>query len=231
MLDRESANSSSGACAKSGIVMKLQTAIIVLAAGRGSRFAGPQHKLVQALGSRTVLGQTIAQAIASGLPVVVVTTDILAAEAGRWVARRDLVIVPAAGSASGGPLGMGFSIAAGVSARPQAQGWLVLPGDMPMVRPSTLVAVAQGLIQSPVVYAQHLGRRGHPVGFGAELYSELTQLDGDAGARRISARYPSVGLELGDPGVLIDVDTEADLATVRGLAGPPLTPASAGQGN
>lgn len=212
------------------IVMKMQTAIIVLAAGRGSRFVGPQHKLVQALGARSVLGQTITHAIETGMPVVVVTTDNLAAEAARWVARRDLVIVPAAGSAAGGPLGMGFSIAAGVAARPQAQGWLVLPGDMPLVKPSTLLAVAQGLTQSPIVHAQHLGRRGHPVGFGAELYSELVQLVGDAGARRISARYPSVGLELGDPGVLIDVDTEADLAAVRRLADPPLAPASATRG-
>lgn len=218
-------------CAETDIVMKLQTVIVVLAAGRGSRFAGPQHKLGQALGSRTVLGQTLTQAIASGMPVVVVTTDSLAGEAARWVAQRDLVIVPAAGSTAGGPLGMGYSIAAGVAARPQAQGWLVLPGDMPLVRPSTLVAVAQGLAQSPIVFAQHLGRRGHPVGFGAELYPELVQLDGDAGARRVSARYPSVGLELGDPGVLIDVDTESDLATVRRLAGPSLSPASAARGD
>ncbi len=195
--------------------MKTQTVVVVLAAGRGSRFAGPLHKLVQPLGAASVLGQTISHAIESRLPVIVVTTERLAAEAARWVARRDLVVLPEVGSAGGGPLGMGYSIAAGVAARPQAAGWLVLPGDMPLVRPATLVAVAAGLAQSPVVYAQHGGRRGHPVGFAAELYSELVQLKGDEGARRVTARYPSVGLELGDPGVLVDVDTEADLAALR----------------
>ena len=199
--------------------MKTQTAIIVLAAGRGSRFKGQVHKLAQSLGAKSVLGQTITHAIESGLPVVVVTTDKLAAEAARWVARRDLVVLPEAGSSGKGLLGMGYSIAAGVAARPHAQGWLVLPGDMPLVLPATLRAVAQGLAQSPVVYAQHQGRRGHPVGFAAELYSELMQLQGDEGARRLTARYPSVGLELADPGVLVDVDTEADLAAVqRGTA-------------
>jgi molybdenum cofactor cytidylyltransferase len=196
--------------------MRSQTTIIVLAAGRGSRFKGPVHKLAQPLGAASVLGQTIRHAIESHLPVVVVTTDKLAAEAARWVARSELVVLPEAGGGGNGLLGMGYSIAAGVTARPHAQGWLVLPGDMPLVRPASLTAVAQGLAQSPVVYAQHLGRRGHPVGFAAELYSELVQLQGDEGARRLSARYPSVGLELGDPGVLLVVDTEADLASMLG---------------
>ena len=195
--------------------METKAVVIVLAAGLGSRFGGPLHKLAQPLGSASVLGQTIAHAIESRLPVIVVTTDKLVAEAARWVARRDLVVLPEVGSAGGGSLGMGYSIAAGVAARPQAAGWLVLPGDMPLVLPSTLVAVAAALPQQPVVYAQYLGRRGHPVGISAELYSELVQLRGDEGARRVSARYPSIGLELGDPGVLFDIDTAADLAALR----------------
>ena len=195
--------------------METKAVVIVLAAGLGSRFGGPLHKLAQPLGSASVLGQTIAHAIESRLPVIVVTTDKLVAEAARWVARRDLVVLPEVGSAGGGSLGMGYSIAAGVAARPQAAGWLVLPGDMPLVLPSTLVAVAAALPQQPVVYAQYLGRRGHPVGCSAELYSELVQLRGDEGARRVSARYPSIGLELGDPGVLFDIDTAADLAALR----------------
>ena len=198
--------------------MKPQPVIIVLAAGRGSRFAGPDHKLVQALGEASVLGQTIGHAIASRLPVVVVTTAPLAAEAARWVARRDVVVLPEVGSPGGGPLGMGFSIAAGVAARSDGGGWLVLPGDMPLVQPSTIQQVAQALGQHAVVFAQHRGRRGHPVGFGAELFSELVQLTGDEGARRLVARYPAHGLELEDPGVLVDLDTLDDLAAIRARA-------------
>ena len=209
--------------------MKSLPTVIVLAAGRGSRFAGPQHKLAQDLGAASVLGQTIGRAIESRLPVVVVTTQPLVAEATRWVARRDVVVLPEVGSPGAGPLGMGFSIAAGVSARPQANGWLVLPGDMPLVAPATLVAVARALAQNAVVYAQYRGRRGHPVGFSSELFSELVQLTGDEGARRVIARFPSVGLEVDDSGVLVDVDTEADLAVVRqGLPQaslPPVAPA------
>ena len=204
--------------------MKNQPAIVVLAAGLGSRFTGPSHKLSQALGAGSVLGQTLVHAIESRLPVTVVTTDGLAAEAARWVARRDIVVLPDVGSPGAGALGMGYSIAAGVSARPQAGGWLVLPGDMPMVKASTLVQVAAGLAHHAVVYAQYRGRRGHPVAFGAELFSDLVQLSGDEGARRVMARYPSVGVEVDDPGVLMDVYTEADLAALRASTGPVVTP-------
>ena len=115
---------------------------------------------------------------------------------------------------------MGHSIAAGVAERSGATGWLVLPGDMPLVRPASLLAVAGALEQFPVAYAQHRGRRGHPVGFAAELYSELILLRGDEGARRIVARYPAQGVELDDPGVLLDVDTEADLEALRRAVAP-----------
>lgn len=203
--------------------MKAQPVVVVLAAGRGSRFGGQRHKLEQPLGGNSVLAATLRHAVASGLPVLAVTTRALEPQAARVVATRDVVIVPEADSAPG--LGMGYSIAAGVAASPDASGWLVLPADMPLVQPQTLVAVAEALHDHPVAYAQHRGRRGHPVGFAAELYSELVTLSGDEGARRLVARYPAHGVEVGDAGVLVDVDTEQDLAALRAAAEPvPLRP-------
>lgn len=197
--------------------MSSRPAVIVLAAGQGSRFEGTQHKLLQSLGGSTVLGTTLRQVIASHLKIVVVTTAALADEARRLVAARDVVVLPEVGTPGAETLGMGHSISAGVSARPDAAGWLVLPADMPLVRPTTLVAVARQLAGHAVVYAQHKGRRGHPVGFSAELYSELVALTGDEGARRLVSRYPAVGIDVDDPGVLIDVDTQADLDAVRNM--------------
>jgi len=185
--------------------------VIVLAAGQGRRFGGSGHKLEQRLGDSDVLGSSLRHAVESGLPVVVVTTAALAPLAARHLAESDVVVV----SDEEAQRGMGRSIASGVAARPHASGWLVLPADMPLVRPTSIRAVAAALRQSPVAYAQHRGRRGHPVGFGAELYSELVVLDSDEGARRVAARYPAFGVELDDPGVLLDVDTPADLAAAR----------------
>jgi len=202
--------------------MRFRPTIVVPAAGRGSRFGGPGHKLEQPFEDGTVLGATLRHAIQTQLAVVVVTTAALAAEAGRHVAARDIVVLSGGEAARG----MGYTIAAGVAERSGAPGWLVLPGDMPLVRPGTMLAVATALEQHPVVYAQYKGRRGHPVGFAAELYSELIQLDNDDGARRVVARYPAYGQDVDDPGVLMDVDTPADLAALQARAA--VSPSSGG---
>lgn len=195
--------------------MTAQPVVVVLAAGLGSRFAGPTHKLGQDLNGTSVLARVLRNVLASQLDLVVVTTDAMAGEARCSVASRDIVTLPQVGAPGTLRLGMGYSIATGVAARPNASGWLVLPGDMPLVQPETLLAVAAALAQHAIAYAQYQGRRGHPVGFSAELYSDLSALQGDDGARRIIARYPSHAIEVDDAGVLLDIDTEADLVRAR----------------
>ncbi len=192
--------------------MKNEPAVVVLAAGAGSRYRGTRHKLSEKLGAESVLVRTLRNAIASEMPVVLVVSEALAGEARGLVAADDMVIVDARSQTS---WGMGDSIAAGVSIHASASGWLVLPGDMPFVRPASLRAVADALDQQPIAFAQHRGRRGHPVGFGAEMFSELVMLKGDEGARRLLARYPTAAVELDDPGVLFDIDTVDDLAEAQ----------------
>ncbi len=191
--------------------MTFRPTIVVLAAGQGRRFLGPQHKLQQPLRGSSVLATTLSHAIQTRLPVVVITTAGLAPLVAEQLAGRDTIVVSDAEARRG----MGHTIATAVAERATAPGWLVLPADMPLVRPATLLAVAAALEHHPAAYAQYRGRRGHPVGFAAELYSELVLLKGDEGARRLIARYPSFAADVDDPGVLIDVDTEADLEAVR----------------
>ena len=105
--------------------------ILILAAGRGERFraaGGASDKLdaplTTASGTRSVLEHVIAAAQASGLPWHVVTAQ---------ETRHHAV------------QGMGTSIATGVAATRHAPGWLILPADLPLVRPESLRAVAQAL--------------------------------------------------------------------------------------
>ncbi len=189
-----------------------EPAVVVLAAGAGSRYHGARHKLSEQLGGESVLVRTLRNAIASRMSVVLVISEGLVAEARGLIPSRDMVVVDRPSQAG---WGMGDSIAAGVSIHASASGWLVMPGDMPLVRPASLRAVANALDQQPIAFAQHRGRRGHPVGFGAELFSELVMLKGDEGARRLLARYPTAAVELDDPGVLFDIDTVDDLAAAQ----------------
>jgi molybdenum cofactor cytidylyltransferase len=192
--------------------MNNEPAVVVLAAGAGSRYHGARHKLSEKLGADSVLARTLRNAIASEMTVVLVVSEALAEEARGLIAAEDMVVVDARSQTT---WGMGDSIAAGVSIHASASGWLVLPGDMPFIRPASLRAVADALDQQPIAFAQHRGRRGHPVGFGAEMFSELVMLKGDEGARRLLARYPTAAVELDDPGVLFDIDTVDDLAEAQ----------------
>ena len=88
-------------------------------------------------------------------------------------------------------------------------------------QPGLVFALLPGGACRGVVY------RLRPEQAEAELYSELMQLDGDDGARRVVARYPAHGEELDDPGVLMDVDTPAELAALAALAQQPGAPTPA----
>ena len=173
--------------------------IIVLAAGRGERFTasgGNTHKLAALLAGKPVLQHVLDAVRASGLPHHVVQAD---------VSRP----------------GMGDSIADGVRATPDATGWLVLPGDLPLVRSGTLRAVADALRQHAVVMPAYQGVRGHPVGFSATCRDQLLALKGNQGAAPVvlaqSAMNSVAVLALDDVGVVTDIDTLDDLARAEKL--------------
>lgn len=194
-----------------------QAAVIVLAAGRSARFRGEGHKLAQPLGDENVLDASLRHAQATGLRVVAVCSSATVDTARRHLGMDDIVLIDEVSEPSGGqPLGgVGHSIAAGVSAAGDADGWLIVPGDMPLISTASMTAVLQALSEHSIAFAQHLGMPGYPVGFEAELYSELVHLRCDEGPRRLMARYPSYGVELADPGVLADIDTVEDLRQVQ----------------
>lgn len=171
--------------------------VLVLAGGQSQRFlaaGGGVHKLDADLDGESVLAQTLRVVERAGM--------------------RCQLVRPAGGSA-----GMGASIAMGVAASADAAGWLVLPGDLPCVAPATLHAVADGLRIASVVVPHHGGHHGHPVGFRREAAAALAALDGDSGARRVVAAYRAMhavhDLALDDAGILLDIDTPADLERAR----------------
>lgn len=178
--------------------------VLVLAAGHGRRFAqsgGSTHKLDAMLGDVTVLEHVLCSVVASGLPYHVVR--------------------PVAGGSSPERDGMGHSIARGVAATADADGWLILPGDLPLVRAQSLVAVAQSLATHAVVVPQCGDQHGHPVGFDRTCREALLQLQGDTGASAIVRAHRQAGtahsLLLDDPGIAIDIDTCEDLARAQAL--------------
>ncbi|WP_211129705.1 nucleotidyltransferase family protein [Serratia surfactantfaciens] len=190
----------------------MTTGIVITAAGRGERFiqaGGQGNKLnagfADAAGERRSLFEhTLCQALASGLPVQVVT-------------RPDNLPVLAACAANQVPVtllasaGLGDSIAAGVAATSHWQGWLIHLADMPFVSADVFRQVANALRQHAIVRPSYAQQPGHPVGFSALLRKQLCQLHGDNGARELLQGAAVHLLPLEHPGVVQDIDLPSQL--------------------
>jgi molybdenum cofactor cytidylyltransferase len=186
---------------------------ILLAAGYSKRFGS--NKLLQALPAGSPdAGVPIALAAAKRL--LEVLPDSIAVVRPR--AQKLAALLRDAGCntvvCKGAAEGMGTSLAAGVRAAADADGWVVALADMPFIRPETIRSVVHALEGGAAIAAPaYQGRRGHPVGFGRAYLDELSALSGDHGARELIARHAgSISLrETDDAGVLRDIDKPSDL--------------------
>lgn len=172
--------------------------VIVLASGRGERFraaGGEGSKLQAMLGGQTVLARTLAAVQASGLP---------------WHLE------------DAGHPGMGDSIAAAVQATPDAAGWLILPGDLPLVQPATLLVIASAVCGGmQAARPSYRGELGHPVAFGPSCFSQLESLEGNQGAALVLLALSAINLvatvEVDDVGTVTDIDTPDALRHAEAL--------------
>lgn len=149
------------------------------------------------LGLQTVLQNTLAAVQASGLP---------------WHLE------------CGPHPGMGDSIAAAVKATAGANGWLILPSDLPLIQASTLQQLALQLAQLEsrelrVIQPFYQGQKGHPVAFSRAAGQELAELSGDLGAasivRNAAANQRLQRWDCDDIGCVLDVDTVQALEEAR----------------
>ena len=167
--------------------------VIVLASGRGERFAasgGTVHKLQADLAGKPVLQRTLDAVRASGLPFHV---------------------------EDAGHPGMGDSIAAAVRATADADGWLILPADLPLIQPDTLRQIAAAPSQQAVVVPVYQGQRGHPVRFSRACAAQLMALQGQQGAAPVVRAFGATELVVNDAGCVTDIDTLEDLRRAEAL--------------
>lgn len=189
-------------------------ASVVTAAGFGRRY-GAERKLQATLDGRPVLEWSLATQRALPLTSWVVVIAPGDAASAALAAAEGAAIATNPDPARG----LGSSIAAGVQALPAAlDGILIVLGDMPRVRETTcrsLIARFEDLPGSAIVAPAHAGRRGQPVLFGLDHRAALAALDGDHGARALLTAGALTLLDVDDPGILLDIDTPADLAAAR----------------
>ena len=183
---------------------------VLLAAGRASRYG--KNKITEAKLDGVPIGLISAKLYQSCVPTIAVVkpddepTKHMFEEAG-------LTVV----TAENARLGMGNSLAAGVSAisNKGATHCLIALADMPLVTEATLRRLIDTLCggENIIVRPSYNGVVGNPVGFARRYFAELMALDEDQGAKQIVAQHDSavVTVEVADSGVIYDIDKPQDL--------------------
>lgn len=189
-----------------------RTLLVLLAAGRSTRFGAPDKLLAPLCGKPLHRHAVDALAEIHFLGRVVVTSGAaMALDADGY----DSLVnsAPERGLSSSLALGVGAARRLGAAAM------LVVLADMPFVTPvhvRALFAAADG--PGAVVASSDGARAMPPALFAAGRFAEFAHLSGDQGAR---ALLGAATLVIAHAHVLADIDTEEDLARAQaGLAAP-----------
>lgn len=174
---------------------------VLLAAGSGSRFADPTHKLLAELRGRPVYEWALDAVIGAGFDEVVVVTG-----------AAELSLPPTVREIHNGRFadGQATSLQCGVQAATAlgADALIVGLADQPFITTAAWLAVAASPAQ--IAVATYDGQRANPVLFRRSIWSLLPS-EGDQGGRSLIALRPELVSEVPCPGSFADIDTMEDL--------------------
>jgi molybdenum cofactor cytidylyltransferase len=193
------------------------TLAIVPAAGSSRRMGRP--KLLLPFGDTTVAGSLLAalRRGGAGRIVVVIAPHDEALRANALAAGAEVAVN------ENPERGMLSSILAGVerlggAAALAAAGepLLITPADLPAIRPATILALIATLERGArLAVPTYRGKRGHPLAIDPALVPSIAAVDPNQGLRQLLDRHAVTELEVEDRGVIADVDTPADYATLN----------------
>ncbi len=188
----------------------MSVAAVVLAAGFSRRLGRPKQTLE--INGETLLQRAVRVAHEAELePVFVVTTAHLAEDLAADTVACDLVLNGEAEE------GIASSIRAGVRAAEAVQdvaGIVVMTCDQVSTSADHLRALCAHSEQ--MTGSAYAGRVGVPAYFPRASFSQLLQLEGDAGARDLLRSAEAISAEE----LALDIDTEEDLERARVLFAP-----------
>jgi molybdenum cofactor cytidylyltransferase len=184
------------------------TAGIVLAAGGASRFGRPKQ-LLDWHGEPLVRASARA-ALEAGLDPVLVVTGSHFGEVEAAVAGLPVVLA----RNPDWEQGQSSSIRVGLAACPPPTGSAVfLLADQPFITPGLIRALVDAHasesagIVAPLIRED---RRGNPVLFDREMFTDLRALEGDSGGRALFGQHRVRYVDWHDDRILRDIDTEED---------------------
>jgi molybdenum cofactor cytidylyltransferase len=182
---------------------------VLLAAGTSSRF-GETNKLLASLAGTPLVGHAARSLAAAPVSPLVAVVGHEADRVRPALDGPDYTVAHNPDYAAG----QATSVRTGVEALDDVAAAVFALGDMPHVHPDSVAALVRAYRadRGTALAAAHEGRRGNPVLFDARYFDALADVDGDVGGRHVLLNGEDSALvETGDPGVVRDVDTPADL--------------------
>ncbi len=183
---------------------------VVLAAGAGSRFEGPNHKLLADFRGQPVVVHVIKAALEAGFNQLYVVTGAveLEVELAEWLDTEPGQIIWV--ESPDWERGQAHSLQAALTAI-KADGheaFVVGLGDQPMVPSSAWRSV--GASRGAITVAEFGGQRRPPVKLEQQVW-ELLPMEGDLGARELIRSHPELVSAVPCGGNAADIDTKRDL--------------------
>jgi molybdenum cofactor cytidylyltransferase/probable selenium-dependent hydroxylase accessory protein YqeC len=196
------------------ITSATRVAAVVLAAGGSQRFGQPKQLLP--VGGKTMIQHVVDIALDSPPEHVIVVLGCRAAEIGASIADRPVQVVVNERWKSG----LSSSVQAGLSVvKPEVSAALFVLADQPGVTTEVIARLVERYqeTRAPIVVPTHRGRRGNPVLFDRSLFTELMEVKGDQGGRRLIAEHGDEleEVEVGTEAIFTDIDTADDYQTAN----------------
>lgn len=179
---------------------------VILAAGAGTRFTAPGHKLRQPLGDRPVFSHALGHMLESGIGHHAVVTG--AVDLGDLLGDTTELHNDQWRTGQLGSVRIALEHARRLGVEVVVFGL----GDQPFLEPEAWWSVA--IHPTPIAVATYGGRRGHPVAIHREMWDVLdeTATDPDSGLRDVMRLRPDDVGEVACKGNPADIDTPEDLA-------------------
>ncbi|HEY9212101.1 MAG TPA: NTP transferase domain-containing protein, partial [Ancylobacter sp.] len=199
-----------------GVAASGRTAVVVLAAGRGTRMPHA-NKLSAMLDGEPLVRRAVCSALVAHARPVIVVTGHEPASVKAALAGLDVVFVHNPDFAEG----LSTSLKAGIAALPEdIEAAVVMLGDMPKVGGALIDRLAGALAADSgqlIAVPVREGRRGNPVAWARRLFPALMALTGDVGARHLIADYAEAVVEVPveDDGAFVDIDTRDELEALE----------------
>jgi molybdenum cofactor cytidylyltransferase len=199
---------------------------VLLAAGTGSRFDGEsesssyeENKLLAELDGEPLVAHAARTLTESSLDTVIAVVGHDREKIERALPEE---IEPVANPDY--EQGQSTSVRRGIATARErnAEAVLFALGDMPCVEVETVETLLREYRKAddpddrPVIVAPRFdGQRGNPVLFDSQFFDALASVEGDTGGRALLESEPVAWVDVSDPGVHRDVDTESDIRKLR----------------